>query len=286
MNSSFKNILIPVDLSINTEVAVEKGLELADNGTTIHLLYVQNYTLSGLKASVQKYLSHGNYLSENKIIEQKLEQWKRKIEECTNAIEVCSWIIIEDSIQYAIEKKAQQLGVDLIIIAKSSHHSWFPFLNTVISSKMVQKTGIPVLTVKPGAINNKIKTVIVPIADETTKNKIELITTICRKFKVKIHLVIFMNNENEESDFYASSLLQVYQWLKSSVHCPVEYAVLPGHNKAKAILQYAEKINADILLVYPVSETKIGWLNRHISDVLPPESKVQVLTIQPATTFN
>jgi hypothetical protein len=63
----------------------------------------------------------------------------------------------------------------------------------------------------------------------------------------------------------------------------VEYAALYGSNKAKAILKYAEKVNADMLLVYPEVETKIGWLNTHISDVLPPASKVQVLAVQPAT---
>jgi nucleotide-binding universal stress UspA family protein len=286
MYNSFKNILIPVDLSINTEVAVKKGLELADKGTTIHLLNVQSDSLPGITSSVRKYFMSVNQLADDRMIEQKLEEWKQSIEERTTGITVCSWIILENSIQKGIEKKARQLAVDLIIIGKSSHHSYFPFLNTIIPSRIVQKTGITVLTVKPGSINNKIRTVIVPIASEATKNKMEVIATICRKFKVKIHLVIFINSENEQSGFYASSLLQVYQWLKSSIHCPVEYAVLHGQNKAKAILHYAEKINADILLVDPVTETKIGWLNKHISDVLPPASKVQVLTIQPATTFN
>ena len=94
-----------------------------------------------------------------------------------------------------------------------------------------------------------------------------------------------MNEEPEVDDHNASALLQVYQWLKTSIHCPVEYAVLQGHNKAKAILAYAEKINADILLVHPETETKIGWLNKQISDVLPPASKMQVLAIQPANTL-
>jgi len=47
-------------------------------------------------------------------------------------------------------------------------------------------------------------------------------------------------------------------------------------------LQYAEKNNADILLVYPKKETQLSWWNGHIPDVLPADSKVQVLAVQPA----
>jgi hypothetical protein len=54
-----------------------------------------------------------------------------------------------------------------------------------------------------------------------------------------------------------------------------------GSNRARAILQYAEKNNADILLVYPKKETQLNWWNGQISDVLPADSKVQVLAVQP-----
>ena len=41
MSSLFKSILIPVDFSANTEVAVNQAIELAcTNGSTIHLLHV------------------------------------------------------------------------------------------------------------------------------------------------------------------------------------------------------------------------------------------------------
>jgi hypothetical protein len=98
---------------------------------------------------------------------------------------------------------------------------------------------------------------------------------------LSVHLVTFVDEKNAPSEFSASSLLQVFQWLKAKLHCPVEYAVVHGANKAKAILQYAEKKDADILLVYPKKETQLSWWNQHIPDVLPPNSKVQVLALQP-----
>jgi hypothetical protein len=198
-----------------------------------------------------------------------------------SSIKVHTWIVSPDPVQEAIAEKAQQLGVDLIVIGKNSNHTWFPFLNTVSPSELAERTGIAVLTVKPGSLHNKIKTVLVPVTDQLTQNKIEAIGALCKKYKMKIYLVTFINGNNVPEGFSASPLLQVYQWLKNTLHCPVEYTVLHGTNKARSILAYAEKIKADVLLVHPQSETRIGWLNRHISDVLPSQSKVQVLTVQP-----
>ena len=283
MSISFKSILIPVDFSINTEVAIKKGLVLAERGTVIHLLHVHNYLSNGLPTRSLKYFVQKNSGFYYKEAEDKLKEWKDRIEEENKDIEVIARIRFEGSIQKTIEETAKKLHPDLIIIGKNSHHSWFPFLNTVIPNKIVHRTGIAVLTVKPGAVDNDIKTVLVPISTDATKDKMEVISAFCRKFRVKIHLVTFRNKESVRSGLYASSLLQMYQLLKTSTNCSVEYAVLHGSNKAKAILNYAKKINADILLVHPETETKIGWPNKHISDVLPTASKVQVLTIHANT---
>jgi len=43
MSDYFKKILIPVDFSINTDVAVNKGLQLAHYGSTIHLRWPDRY---------------------------------------------------------------------------------------------------------------------------------------------------------------------------------------------------------------------------------------------------
>ncbi len=285
MYESFKNILIPVDLTLNTELAVNRGIELADDATIIHLLHVQHPYVPGLAWGVGRFLAY-NDDSSNGDVNEKLQQWKWSIEDSAKKVSVCTWIVYGEPVQRAIQKKAIQIGADLIIIGKSSHHSWFPFLNTVIPSEIVRKTGISVFTVKPGSLESKIRTVIVPIAGEGPVNKLNAITTICRKFRVKVHLVTFMNDKNESLSVYPSHLLQAYQTLKSSACTQVQYSVLHGKNIAEALVEYAERIGADVLLVHPESETKIGWLNKHISDVLPRDSRIQVLTVKPSASFN
>ncbi|MBS1577717.1 MAG: universal stress protein [Bacteroidetes bacterium] len=280
MRQYFNSILIPVDFSENTELAVKKGLELAGNDAVIHLLHVQNHFAPFFSRVAQEYLIGLNRKRGMEEIDKKLEQWKRTIEE-TSSLKVCTWNVIAGSVQDIINHKATQLKVDLIIIAKHSSHSWFPILNTVNPSQLVQSTGIPVLTAKTGSFHNKARKIVVPVSSRSAYDKMEIITALSKKFRLHIYIAAIVDNHKEPLGFYASSILELCKWVKTTIGCPVEYTMLRGSNKAKAILDYAEKINADILLLYPETETKLGWMNSEISDVLPSSTKVEVLTIWP-----
>ena len=142
------------------------------------------------------------------------------------------------------------------------------------------------LTAKPGSMHNKIRKIVVPVSTKTVQDKMEVILSLSKKFKIKVYLATIMDKHSEPLGFYASSLLEIYKWVKTTIGCPVEYAVLKGNNKVKAILNYAEKINADILLLYPETETKIGWMNSEIIDVLPSSTKMEILTIQNLHSLN
>ena len=59
MQSGFKTILIPVDFTINTEIAVKKALEVADiNEATIHLLHVLQENNSLVKDQTNGWMGH------------------------------------------------------------------------------------------------------------------------------------------------------------------------------------------------------------------------------------
>ena len=266
--SSFKNILIPVDFTLNTEVAVSKTLELIDQHSTVHLLHTKKY---GSFA--------GGTDSE---LEKKLRQWKETIADYDPLISVQTYIVQSLSVQKAIKTKGKEIGADLIVIGQTSTHYMLPFLKTVLPMQLASSTGIPVLTVKPGALHNRAKTVIVSVTDEISETKMNALELLSKKTRLDIHLVTFVNDKNVLPDIAASALLKMYQDLKAKLRCPVKYAVLHGGNKAKSILHYAEKNNADILLVSPKKETQLRWLNGHIADVLPAHSKMQVLAVQPS----
>jgi nucleotide-binding universal stress UspA family protein len=270
----FRTILIPVDFSVNTEVAVCKAIEISDaKDVMIYLVHV--YKPSMFQARFEK-----ASIAEKQIdAALRLKEWKQHIKEHLPLAKVHGEVETNDSVEQGIIKRCVELKPDLVVIGKKSNHAHLPMLNTVTPSAISKQTKCAVLTVKPGCLHNKIKNVVVPVNDEVPQMKIDAIASLCKKNRVKVYLVTFVNGDHVPEEFSASSLLKVYQWLKTLLHCQVEYAVLHGRNKARAILSFAEKNRADILLLSPDSETRIGWPGKHISDVIPPASKVQVLTV-------
>lgn len=272
MKFSFNNILVPVDFTINTEVALTKALAVADTKeTAINLLHVRKSTFTRL----DKRSSHEDAAQ--------LEQWKEAAEEQHPGLSVQWWIAPSFSVEPCIIQTATMLRSDLIVIGKSKKNHWTNFLGTVIPTRIACKTGIPVLTVRPGSLQTRVRTIVVPVTEAVPLSKMAALSFLCTRLHPTIHLVAFGNSTAVNMEC-AGSLLQLYKWIKAHLRCAVEYALLEGSSKSKALLAYTEKVNADLLLVYPEQETKIDIWNRHISDVLPAHSKVQVLAVQPEFT--
>ena len=267
MSPSFKTILVPVDFSINTDVAIAKAIELIDFDGCIHLLHVT-------KKSINK--KDKNYLNK----EQVLGEWKTSIEEYLPSLAVYCSIIPGTSISNCIKGKAEQINADLIILGKRDSHTLIGFFQKVIPSKIARETGKPVLTVKPGCLHNKIRTLLVPITDNLPEHTREAMIILSRKFDLRIHLVTFAKSVDEEHEEQVNLLSKNCEWLKEMTHCSPEYAVLKGANKARSILAYANKINADILIVHPTAENKIGWFAGRIPDVRQGTSNLQVLAVE------
>lgn len=270
----FHTILIPVDFTINTEVAICKALEIADaDDTVIHLLHISKRSFSDVT------LGRSSKTERDIDLEIKLSEWKDSIEDYSPGVKVICWMESFLSVEEGIIQKCSELSPDLIVVGKSSSHYLLPLLNTVVSSRIAKKTGCAVLTAKPGSLNRPLKHIVVPVSDELAEFKINFLIALCRRNPIKISLVTFLNDSNVPDDFSASSLLQAFQKLKTISTCHVEYAVLHGKNRGKAILQFAENKEADILLLEPYSETKIGWPEKHVSDLISSGSKVQVLAV-------
>lgn len=280
----FNTILIPVDFTINTEVSVKKALVLCEEANaTIHLLHVTSILPHHI-ATIHQYFAKYSFTGQQLVMEQvkeKLEHWKYFIKDARKDISVCTWILSGVSVEKAIREKAARLYPDLIIIGKNSHRSWLPLFNTLTPTRIARQTGISVLAVKPGAINSDIRTVVVPVGKEFPDKQLALIHMLRRKLRIHIKLIAFQDEQEDKSSLPAS-LLNVYRILKTNPASQISYDLLPGEQKAKAILKYCKQVNADLLIVTRESETKVGWPNKHISDALPAQSQTQVLAMRPA----
>ena len=130
MSSLFKSILIPVDFSVNTEVAVKQAIELAcTNGSTIHLLHVIRpktlWSVIPVSQSIQVLVWMNNYYA--KKVMSKLQEWKYAIEESVSNCKVNTYVT-EGTVYRNIQDAAKEIKPQLIIIGKNSNHKYFSFV--------------------------------------------------------------------------------------------------------------------------------------------------------------
>lgn len=278
----FKNILVPVDFSVNTEVAVKQAIELTDaKGSCIHLLHVVKPRSIWSAIPVSNH--PGSPLNEDcceKGMLVKLQEWKQVIEEAipNSDVNIC---VKEGNVQDTITGTAKQLKPQLIIIGKKNNSRHFTFFSQVCPNALAKSTDCPVLTAMQGSANTKPKIIVIPVRSIIPKRKIELARVFAEKYRAKIYLIALQNNIGT-GDTERKALLDTYRILKTGLSNPIEYHLLNSNNFPKATLDYAESIGADILFVNPRTETKISNLTgKHINDVLASSSKLKILSVQP-----
>lgn len=276
----FENILVPVDFSINTEVAINKAMALATPGLSqVLLLHVLS---NGILVNMASGTVRGASTENVQAAKAKLLQWKQRLGKEYPSIRTDVFVSTAASVEAGIISAAQDLDASLVIIGKNNHHSFLPFLNTVTSASLAEATGAAVLTVKPGSMNKATGTVVMPVADFYPKRKIDLLAALSSRLPLNVHLLTILNNRQHPDDHSASALLQSMRSIRSRLQCNVQHCVVHADNKAIATLRYASQVNADMVLVHPETEAVIqGWMQRKdITDVLKPASALQVLSVQ------
>lgn len=278
------NILIPVDFTDNTGLAVDKALAVCqDEGTALHLFHVQRIVLPGVWHSLQYFVSgySRRQVNEDRVrLMDELNNIRNKIKETHPGLTVHTSIAFGDPVEEAILKKSMRLKSDLIIIGKKSSRRLFPFLQRVIPCRLAQKSGLPVLTAHTRSQQQDIKTVVIPISSRSPDRKLSLLEALRKKMKLQVRLVTFKKDE-KNGTMARNSLFQAIRRLKNQHTIPIDYEELPGSNKAKSLLKYCNKVGADVLIAHPETETCISnWTNTHISDMLPEDSGMSVLAVR------
>jgi nucleotide-binding universal stress UspA family protein len=271
MTARFDKILIPVDFSLNTEIAVKKAVELAGTDeTVIHLVHVAQ---PGNKAKGKFRLW---------VAERDLNQWQFKVQDYGPHIHVKTHLIQSRSVQQTIIEHAATIDPDLIVIGKQHNRRRLPFSHRLSPDIIAQKSNCPVLTAKPGSLETRTRVIVLPIRDFLPERKLEWAVLLAKRFRAQVHLLAVGEDAGSKDGLLSQTFLRAYHHLREKLHHPVEYSAATRHNTAKAALSYAERIMADIILVNPQTESGIGGLTgaRHISDLLNRDSKIQVLDVQ------
>ncbi|MES1220751.1 MAG: universal stress protein, partial [Bacteroidota bacterium] len=225
---SFKNILVPVDFTLTTEIAVRKTIELIDPGNSaIHLVHI----------ILPKFSKNSDH---NKIVAALL-QWKTVINEIFPDVIVKMYIIQGKPVQEMITQKAEEIRPDLIIVAKNSNRKWFSFKKTIDAGKLATATHCAILAIKPGSVSNKIRSIVIPVASSIPARKLDMLVPLAARKKATVFLLSMMSEAHGFDDSSTShALIETYRMLKGEVNCQVYHKIISGNNVARAVLQFAK----------------------------------------------
>ncbi len=272
MLQSFNNILLPVDLSWKTETAVAKAIELAgSHESVIHIMHVADPKTK-----------MGSFFREDK--KTKLDMCKQTIEHAVPGSLVNTYLIRGKPIEKMIIQVAKAAQPQLIILGRHANRSWFPFKKSISPSNIAKETHSAVLTIQPGAFLHKIRSIVLPIRSFIPTRKVEMLFPLVNNKGTTIYLVSVMNEEAADMDYSSAShaLIETYRLLKEEANCQIVHKLIRGNNLARTLLQFAESVNADILLLNP-DESRIWSMTgpRDFSDLLKRQSSLQVMAIDP-----
>lgn len=99
---------------------------------------------------------------------------------------------------------------------------------------------------------------------------------LARTFKSTIYMVT-LRKENNAAEKVINEALQMVQSIST---IPVQGIILEGKNLAKTTLDFAKKINADLIMINPLREFNLpGWWNRLTNKLLSYGSRIPVMTM-------
>ena len=236
MSRGFRNIIVPVYPLVHAAITIQRAIELADDErAVIHVVEVHNHYLA---------LQH-NILLTAGFIRKENKNWEQQFRAHTN-IQFAAGIVKGTSIPAAIAEKALAEKADIIVMGCNS--GWGFIRGKTFASTIATTTGIPVFSAKKNKSNTT--SVVVPMQQEVQQGLLEKISVLSKKNKLDVHLVSYREQQPDGQEEGGSlAVLQAYQWLKSYINCPVEYSVVSGGNKIKAVNNYLHQLQNDVVLL-------------------------------------
>jgi nucleotide-binding universal stress UspA family protein len=280
MPNKLYNILVPVDFSGKNKWAISKAIELANNfNCNIHIVHVVHTNMIPalpIEAGIfTPYESHADRMDAYEKLKELSSLYSSQL--CgSGKIEIS---ILEGNTANKLADYIKQFEMDMVVVGLSRFNLIQRIVSSVSISQLARKTSVPVLAVGSGGLVCHFKKIILPLYDEVPLRRIKLATMLARTFKSTIYMVT-LRKENNTPEKIINEALEIVQSIST---IPVQGIILEGKNLAKTTLDFAKRINADLIMINALKEFNLpGWWNRLTNKLLSYGSGIPVITMNKA----
>jgi len=274
MESRNKIVIVPFDFTDVAECAVNHAAGLAKHqGWSVQLLHIINRDTRALL---------NVYKVTDDIVKERLQE---KVDEFSNKYGVpFSFDAREGSIFTDIGKTAEDVGASFIVMGthgkQGIQHIFGSYAHKVITS-----TRIPFIIVQKRDFRDGYNRILIPIDDTLeSRQKIKWAIYIAKQFDAVIHVkAMYLNDELYKAKIRAvlNKVVEVFE--KNGVKYEAEIIPETG-SFAKQVIDYARKIDADMLLVMTNTDSSIVpnfILNPWDEQIIFNDALIPVMAINP-----
>ncbi len=280
---NLKKILVPTDFSDNAMGALHYAAAMAKHSDAeiilLHVIedYEQNTNLNqviNLNETLRKAVA-------DKLLEIKNENmdlWGIKI----------SVRIDNGKIYRRINSFLENENVDLVVMGTHGSSGFENFEKFILGSnayRIVRMATCPVITIRDGKHHTNFKKIVLPLdTTKETKDKVASAIKIAKVFGATIHLVSVSTRLEMLTSSHEKlrDQLEDVAWEIQDAGVPVVTEVRKSDNVAKAVMEYAEKIDANLLIIMTADESQLSnFAFGSSARTVISESHIPVLSIRP-----
>jgi len=277
MLNKFYNIVVPIDFTIRNKWAIAKAIEIANNfECNIHFVGIVHHNIIPMlpvESSIfTPYESHADRIYYYERLKKLAANYSSQL--CGNGkIELS---VLEGNPEKKLAEYIRDFDMDMVIIGLSKFNLVQRIISSVSISRLARKTDVPVLAIRASGLVCHFKKIILPLHNEISLRKIKMATMLARTFKSTIYMVTLRRGDDSSEKIINDGL----QMMQSLSTIPVQGIILEGKNLAKATLDFAKRINADLIMINPLKEFHLpGWWNRLTKKLLSYGSRIPVITM-------
>jgi nucleotide-binding universal stress UspA family protein len=268
-----KKIVVPVDFSEDSVRAFQMAVSIAQKVVAeISLLYIQR------EPALASFFSHSDKEIHDEEIEKNMQELMNRVPHA--GVPVDSHIrkgrVFNEVVRFAEKENAY-----MIVIGTHGATGYEKSWMGSNAFKVVSSAECPVLTMRGDRNSLNIKKIVLPIdMTHTTRQKVPFTIELARFFNAKVYVLGVCTDEMEEFvtkiTSYSAQVCRVLS--KNGIDNEYEYAA--GNNPTTLTIDYAKKIDADLICIMTDQENSLlsTLLGPHASQMVN-QSPVPVLSM-------
>jgi nucleotide-binding universal stress UspA family protein len=274
-------IIVAVDFSNTSIHAMEYAISVANKmKSDIHLIWVDKFISN---ESVYPDTSNENRNEAKKRFEELIALYSQKL---ARGISM-DYKLKKGRIYREVDNFARLIEAELIVTGAHGISGYEEFWIGSNAYKIVSCATNPVITVRHDfPLRKKIERILVPMDGSLeTLQKIPFVVKLATLFKSEVHLVTTHNSHLKSIQRITEKIaLTALTYLQKHQVTVVEDSILEN-DLTKAVLTYANKVDADLIAIMTEQETPVNILLGAQAQQLINQSPIPVLSIHPQEKF-